>query len=272
MLAALPLLLPARTLAQAKAPEEISPEEAPAEHPIETAIPVPVPSPSGLLLAWRPMILTVRVNTGSGSQFGSNKLQPLRGLARYTVMANEGAPFFGRFELEGGQYQTDKQTDAHLFTGSSNGYDFTARVVGGAATRLSPGVLFIASLGGISRYTHGGANGGAPSLGIFGVVANAEVEWRIYPIITLGVLGEAAVAPYPFGADANLGDLSDSSEVRLRVQLTFDLARNSSLEVGYDFTRWHSSFANSSILGAPNQALLIEAREYAFTLGVRWRM
>ena len=256
-LLALPLFTASAALAQA-APDE----------PKETAISVPVPSPAGFMLAWRPMVLTYRLDTGGGSKFGSDKFQPLRGLARYTVMAKEGAPFFGRFELEGGQFQTDQQNQ---FFGS-NGYDFTGRIVGGASTRLFPGVLFIAGVGVISRYTHGAANGGSPTIGIFGAVASAELEWRIYPILTLGFSAEAAVAPLPYGADKNLGDLSDASEIRGRIQLSLDVAVNTSVEVGYDFTRWHSTFVSSTILENPSQALVLEAREYAFTFGVRLRL
>jgi hypothetical protein len=241
----------------------------PQSEPKETVIPVPVPAPSGLLLAWKPMILTVRLDTGTGSKFGSDKLQPLRGLARYTVMAKEGTPFFGRFELEGGQFETDTQ---NLNVGSK-GYDLTGRVMGGAATRLFPGVLFVAAVGGITRYQHGSAVGGAPTIGQFGVVANAEIEYRFHPVITLSVMGEAAVAPFPYSADKNLGDLSDASEVRGRIQVSFDLTTNVALDVGYDFTRWHSTFVSSTILGNPNpdQALVAEAREYAFTFGARWK-
>ena len=102
--AALSLLAASTARAQA-APEE--PKAA--KEPKETAIPVPVPAPSGLTLAWKPMILTVRLDTGSGSQFGSDKLQPLRAMGRYTVMAKEGTPFFGRVELEGGTFQSDQR-------------------------------------------------------------------------------------------------------------------------------------------------------------------
>ncbi len=268
LLAATSLALAGSAVAQA-APDAPDAQK-PAETPIETAIPVPVPSPAGFLLAWKPMILTYRLDTGQGSKFGSDNFQPLRGLARYTVMAREGTPFFGRFEIEGGEFQTDQKNQ---FFGS-NGYDFAGRVVGGAATRLSAGVLFIASLGVISRYTHGAANGGAPTIGIFGALANAEIEWRIYPIITVSFSGEAAVAPLPYGADKNLGDLSDASEIRGRIQVSIDLARQTSLELGYDFTRWHSTFVNSTILDnpGPGQALVLEAREYAFTLGFRVRL
>jgi hypothetical protein len=237
--------------------------------PTETHIPVPAPAPSGLLLAWKPMILTVRTDTGAGSKFGSDNFQPLRGLARYTFMAAEGTAFFGRIEAEGGQFATDTSAQGI----GSKGWDVAARLTGGAATRIWEKTLFIASIGAITRYQHGSAEGGAPTIGMFGVMAAAELEYRILPIVTLSVYGEAAVAPFPYGADANLGDLSDASEVRGRIQLSVDLTRDVAVDVGYDFTRWHSTFVSSTILGnpLPDQALIFEAREYAFFFGVRWR-
>ena len=239
--------------------------------PEGTVIPVPTPSPSGFTVAWKPALLTVRLDDGHGEKFGSDKLQPLRMLARYTGIAKEGTPFFGRAELEGGTFQTDTESRG---VGSS-GYDIAGRFSFGAATRLFEGVLFIASVGGLVRYQHGAATGGAPTLGNFGILANAEVEYRIYPFITLSIMGEAAVAPFPFAADRNLGDLSDASEVRARIALSFDLTLNLALEVGYDFTRWHNTFTGSTILRGSDptgQALVVEAREYAATLGLRWKL
>ena len=238
--------------------------------PKETAIPVPVPAPSGLLLAWKPTILTVRLDNGTGSRFGSDKLQPLRALARYTVMAKEGTPFFGRFEVEGGQFETDTNSQGI----GSKGYDVAARVSGGAATRIFEHTLFIASLGALTRYQHGSAQGGAPTIGIFGALANAELEYRLFPSITVSIMAEAAVIPFPYGADKDLGDLSDASEFRGRLQISFDLTKDAAVDVGYDFTRFHSTFVSSTILpGSPpsGQALVVEAREYAFTGGVRWK-
>src|SRR5256886_16089706 len=72
-------------------------------------IEVPDPTPVGLLIAWKPALLSVRVDSGSGSRFGSDSLQPLRGLLRYTTRLGQDKPFFGRFELEGGRFQTDNQ-------------------------------------------------------------------------------------------------------------------------------------------------------------------
>ena len=235
--------------------------------PKETAIPVPVPAPSGLLIAWKPTILTVRLDTGVGSKFGSDKLQPLRALARYTVMAKEGTPFFGRFELEGGQFETDTSREGL----GSKGFDLAGRVSAGAATRIFEHTLFVATIGVISRYQHGSAEGGAPSIGIWGAMANAELEYRLFPTITISLMGEAAVVPFPYAADKNLGDLSDASEFRGRLQVSFDVTKDAAIDVGYDFTRWHSTFVSSTILAgtSPGGALVIEAREYAFTGGVR---
>ena len=63
-----------------------------------------------------------------------------------------------------------------------------------------------------------------------------------------------------------------SSEFRARIQLSFDLTRYSALDVGYDFTRWHATFVSSSILGQTGQALVLENREHAMTMGVRWKL
>ena len=247
----------------AAAAQEVAPD------PKETAIPVPVPAPSGLLLAWKPTILTVRLDTGVGSKFGSDKLQPLRALARYTVMAKEGTPFFGRFELEGGQFETDTSAQGL----GSKGFDVAARVSAGAATRIFEHTLFVATIGAITRFQHGSAQGGAPTLGIFGAMANAELEYRLFPSITVSIMAEAAVVPFPYAADSNLGDLSDASEFRTRVQLSFDITKDAAVDLGYDFTRWHSTFVSSTILAgsSPGGALVVEAREYAFTAGVRWK-
>ena len=83
-------------------------ETAPREKPAVVeeqgvAIEVPDPTPTGLLIAWKPALLSVRVDSGSGSRFGSDSLQPLRGLARYTTRLGQDKPYFARFELEGGR-------------------------------------------------------------------------------------------------------------------------------------------------------------------------
>src|SRR5205823_4186712 len=104
----------------------------------EVPIEVPDPTPTGLLVAWKPAILSVRVDSGQGTRFGSDSLQPLRGLVRYTLRIIKDKPFFGRVEVEGGRFETQNQG-----LGSS-GVDWTARVLVGAATRISSGVVLIA--------------------------------------------------------------------------------------------------------------------------------
>src|SRR5207244_11791757 len=84
--------------------------------PVDTQgvpIEVPDPTPTGLLIAWKPALLSVRVDSGSGAKFGSDSLQPFRGLARYTMRLAEDKPYFGRFEVEGGRFETQ-----HLGLGS----------------------------------------------------------------------------------------------------------------------------------------------------------
>ena len=66
----------------------------------------------------------------------------------------------------------------------------------------------------------------------------------------------------------------DASEFRLRVQVSLDIGPGAAVDLGYDFTRWHASFAGSNVLNpasSPDQALLLEAREHALTLGIRWK-
>jgi hypothetical protein len=44
------------------------------------------------------------------------------------------------------------------------------------------------------------------------------------------------------------------------------------MEFGYDLTRWHATFTNSTILGTAPGALLVETREHAATFGLRYKM
>jgi len=243
-------------------PDEVSPEVR--EIPIE----IPDPTPTGLLVAWKPALLSVRLDTGKGSQFGSDKLQPLGFLARYTLQLSPNRPYFGRIEVEGGRFETEDQGIG------SSGADVTARLLVGAATRVTSGVLLVANAGLLTRYQWGKAVGGAPTIGIWGVDSNIELEVRLFPSITLSFYVEGAIAPFPYLAQKNLGDLSDADEVRGRVQVSVDVSQSVAIDIGYDFTRWHASFVSSTILGnaTPDQALLIESREHAATFGVRYKM
>jgi len=245
-------------------------EKPPAEEPNETPILVPSPIPVGFLVAWKPTILSVRVDSGAGSQFGSDKFQPFRGLFRYTTTAF-GEKLLARAEIEGGQFESDTQ-GTHL---GSNGFDVTVRLLGGTATRISTGFTITGSAGFITRYQRGSeAEGGAPRIGIFGLSSNMELEYRVAPLITLSGYVEGGLAPLPYGAQPNLGVLSDASEFRIRLQISIDVGTATAVDVGYDFTRWHASFAGSNVLNpaAPaDQALLLEAREHAVTIGIRWK-
>jgi hypothetical protein len=78
--------------------------------------------------------------------------------------------------------------------------------------------------------------------------------------------------PFPYAAQRNLGDLSDASEFRARIQLSFDVTKDFAVEVGYDFTRWHATFVSSTILSPTPGALVLESREYAFAGGLRWKL
>ena len=231
-----------------------------------TPIDVPDPAPTGLLIAWKPAILSVRVDTGTGSRFGDDSLQPLRGLVRYTMRIQNDKPWFGRFELEGGRFETQNQGLG------STGADWTIHALGGAATRISPGVIFIASAGLITRYQVGRSANGAPTIGVFGFNSNIELDVRLAPALTLSGYLEGAITPWPYLAQSNLGDLSDADEFRFRLQLSIEVSRSAAMEFGYDFTRWHAAFTNSSILGPPDRALLVESREHAATFGLRYRM
>ena len=236
--------------------------------PLEQGVPieVPDPTPTGLLVAWKPALLSVRVDSGSGAKFGSDSLQPLRGLLRYTMRITEDKPFFGRVELEGGRFETE---NVQL---GSTGVDWTARVLVGAATRITSGVILIASAGLITRYEVGRSQGGAPTIGIFGLDSNIELEMRLFPSITLSGYLEGAITPYPYLAQSNLGDLSDADQVRLRLQLSLDISPSAAMDFGYDFTRWHATFTNSTILNTVDRALLVETREHAATFGLRYKM
>jgi len=239
--------------------------EAPHE---ETPIPVPSAVPVGFLLAWRPMILSVRVDSGQGSRFGSDKAQLLRILGRYTTRLLDDK-LLTRLEIEGGQFESDDE-GARL---GSNGYDVTGRVLFGGTNRLSSDLVIVASAGLLTRYQRGRAVGGAPSLGVFGVTSNIEFEVRLAPVITMSLFVEGGLTPFSYRAQSNLGNLSDASEARVRLQFGIDLTRQTSIDVGYDFTRWHASFTESRIFnnGGADQALLIEAREHVLTLGFRWK-
>ena len=249
-------------------------QERPAEEPIETPILVPSPIPVGFLIAWKPSILSVRTDSALGSRYGSDKLQPLRFLARYTTTLLR-EKLLARAELEGGQFRTDTQggSDPNTILLGSDGYDVTAHLLGGTATRIAQGFTITASAGFITRYQRGRAASGAPSIGIFGVTSNMELEFRVAPIITLSLFVEGGLTPFSYGAQSNLGDLSDASEVRTRGLASIDLTKDMAVDVGFDFTRWHASFTNSTILGAAasDRALLIESREHALTLGLRFK-
>ena len=255
------LLLCGAAPAFAEAAAKAAPVEAQGV-PIE----VPDPTPTGLLVAWKPALLSVRVESGSGAKFGSDSLQPLRGLLRYTMRITEDKPFFGRVELEGGRFETE---NVQL---GSTGVDWTARVLVGAATRITSGVILIASAGLITRYEVGRSQGGAPTIGIFGLDSNIELEMRLFPSITLSGYLEGAITPYPYLAQSNLGDLSDADQVRLRLQVSIDISPSAAMDFGYDFTRWHATFTNSTILNTVDRALLVETREHAATFGFRYKM
>jgi len=232
----------------------------------EVPIEVPDPTPTGLLLAWKPSILSVRADQGlGGSKFGSEAFEPARGLARFTFRLVGDKPFFGRVEVEGGRFETSQ---AQL---GSEGADITGRFLAGAATRLTSGVVLTAGAGVLTRYEWGRPTGGAPTFGMFGIASNLELDVRIVPAISLGFFVEGAIAPFPYLAQTNLGDLSDASEIRGRLQLSYDASPSMAIDVGYDFTRWHAAFSNATILGSADRALLLESRDHAATLGIRFK-
>lgn len=261
------------TLASAAASAAPAPETAPSPLPppdlLETPIPVPSAIPTGFLIAFKPQVLTVRIDSGKGSEFGSDKLQFGRGLLGYTTKLLDDKQFLGRVELEGGQFQSDPE-GKRLGT---DGYDVALRLLGGAATRISQGITLIASAGLLTRYQRGRAVGGAPEIGLWGAVTNLEVTVRVYPSITLGFFVEGGLTPLPYLSESRLGVLSDASELRLRAQVTFHLYKDISLDVGYDFTRWHASFVGTTLLGneKPDQALLIESRQHALLFGLLFK-
>jgi hypothetical protein len=235
----------------------------------ETPIAVPSPIATGFLLAWKPTILSVRVDNGAGTTFGSDKFLALRGLGRYTTNLFHDSLFM-RAEVEGGEFTSD----THGTTLGTDGYDLTARLLGGAATKISAGFIVTAGAGLITRYQRGRAVGGAPSIGFFGATSNVEVQYRLAPLFSVSGYVEGGLAPLPYGAQKNLGVLSDASEFRFRLQLSMDIGTNTAVDLGYDFTRWHASFSQSNALdptGPANQALLLEDREHAITVGIRWK-
>src|SRR2546428_9745214 len=238
-------------------------QESEREIPIE----VPTPIPVGLSLAWKPTFLSVRADTGQGTQFGSDKFQPLRGLARYTTTLLDER-LMARGEIEAGQFQTDTQNIG------TQGWDMTFRLLGGTATRLSQKFAITASAGLLTRYQHGRAESAAPTFGVLGLTSNLEFEYRFAPLISASVYLDAALAPVSYGSQARLGELSDASELRGRVQVSLDVTPRAAVDVGYAYTRWHSTVTGSSLLqpSAPaDRVLLLEARGHAFTLSVGWK-
>ena len=236
-------------------------EPAPPEPPVETPIVVPSPIPVGFLIAWKPMLLSIRSNNGTDVAYGSDTFQPLRGLFRYTgTLFNEQV--MARVELEGGRFQTDPE---HTSLGST-GADVVFRATLGTATRIVPGLVVTGSAGLLTRYQSGKAEGGAPQLGFFGVMSNADVEYRVAPLVSLSLYFEGAITPIPYAAAASLGDLSDASEFRMRAQISVDVTPKIAIDFGYDYTRWHASFAQGT-----GTALLVATREHALTLGIRWK-
>jgi len=171
-----------------------------------------------------------------------------------------------RVELEGGRFQTDPE---HTSLGST-GFDMTFRATLGIATRIVPGLVVTGSAGLLTRYQTGRADSGTPQLGVFGVMSNADVEYRIFPVLSASLYFEGAITPLPYASATSLGDLSDASELRLRAQISIDVGTNTAIDIGYDFTRWHASFAQGNTL-QPNAALLVATREHALTIGIRWK-
>jgi len=86
-------------LALCAAPAAVA-DRAPPPDVREIPIEIPDPTPTGLLLAWKPTVLSVRLDTGTGdSKFGSESFEPGRGLARFTFQAM-GAPGTPAMRLE----------------------------------------------------------------------------------------------------------------------------------------------------------------------------
>lgn len=244
-----------------------------AEPPAETPINVPSPIPVGFLLAWKPMFLSVRTDTGTGSQYGSDTFQPLRFLGRYTNTLLEDRLLW-RGEIEGGEFTTDSQRVNGSVRIGSDGYDLTGRLLLGTAVKITSGFTITASTGIISRLQRGRAVSGAPNIGVFGATSNFELEFRVAPLVSVSAFLEGGLLPWSYGEQSDLGVLSNTSEFRARLQASIDLSTHMSVDVGWDFTWWHASFTESRILSptnTPDQALLVEARENAITLGLRWR-
>ena len=250
--------------------------EGPPETPIgvaETPINVPSAIPIGFLIAWKPMFLSVRSDTGGGSEYGSDKFQPLRFLGRYTTTLLEERMLL-RAELEGGQFQTDGQSLNGTVRIGSDGWDFTGRLMIGTAAKITQSFTITASAGLISRFQTGRAESGAPKIGTFGGTSNMELEYRIAPLVSVSAYFEGALLPVSYAEQKDLGTLSNMSEFRTRLQASVDVSTRLSVDVGWDFTWWHASFTQSRILSptnTPDQALLVEAREHAITIGLRWR-
>src|SRR5205814_5411287 len=178
-------------LALCAAPAAVA-DRAPPPDVREIPIEIPDPTPTGLLLAWKPTVLSVRLDTGTGdSKFGSESFEPGRGLARFTFQLLGNKPFFGRVEAEGGQFKT---SEARL---GSTGADITGRFLAGAATRITSGVVLTAGAGVLTRYEWGRPTGGVPTIGMFGVASNLELDIRLLPAISLGFFVEGAIAPFP---------------------------------------------------------------------------
>ncbi|MCA1828956.1 MAG: hypothetical protein ABR567_01360 [Myxococcales bacterium] len=246
-------------------------EEPPA--PAETPILVPSPIPVGFLLAWKPMVLSVRTDTGSGAQYGSDTFQPFRLLGRYTTTLLEER-MLARAEIEGGEFRTDSQSVNGVVRIGSDGFDVTARALIGTAVRIASGFTITASTGLITRLQRGRAVGGAPNIGVFGATSNTELEFRVAPLVSLSAFIEGGLLPWAYAEQKDLGELGVTSEFRTRLQVSIDVSTRMSVDVGWDFTWWHASFTQSRILSptnTPDQALLVEAREHALTIGLRWR-
>ena len=81
-------------------------------------------------------------------------------------------------------------------------------------------------------------------------------------------------------AEAPLFEVQDLNQAVLRVHvperaltswLALDVSPSMAVDVGYDFTRWHAAFTNSTILGSTDRALLVESRDHAATIGIRFK-
>src|SRR5205823_12348410 len=130
-----------------RAPAALAQRHQPPPDLREVPIEIPDPTPTGLLLAWKPSILSVRLDQGAGgSKFGSEAFEPARGLARFTFRLVGDKPFFGRVEVEGGRFETSQ---ARL---GSAGADSTGRFLAGAATRRTSGVVLTPGAGVVLRY------------------------------------------------------------------------------------------------------------------------